>query len=534
MKKLASLFPTQHPWILQHVFMCTVFCAIFTFVNSARNECKPREFPGSSSFTCVCSATYCDTVDSYEPLSSGTFAVYTSSQHGDRLAKRTYKISKKSNASDTTVRYTVNSTAQYQKMTGFGGAFTDSAGYNILNLSKPAQDNLLKSYFHPSGIEYTFGRVPVASCDFSLRIYSYDDYAKDFSMQKFKLVEEDFQYKIPIIKRAQAMSKRKINLIASPWSAPAWMKDNNKMTGGGQLIGPTTGKYYEAYALYLLKFLDSYASQNLTFWGLTMLNEPSAGLFFNYSFQSMLFSPENERDFVKFHLGPMAQNSSYKDVKIIMLDDQRLFLPFWAQKILGDPDAAKYISGIGVHWYRDTISPIEKLDETHEQFPDQFLLYTESSNGYEAWSVPVMLGDWPRGESYSEDILWDVNHWVTGWVDWNLALDEDGGPNWAKNFVDSGIIVNAKDDEFYKQPMFYHIGHFSKFIVPDSIRIDFIAKEMAFQLAPSAAFLLPDGRKAAVILNKQTVPMDITIKDSDSGYLNAQVPAKSIQTYIWN
>lgn len=520
---------------LPPVFLLAAFSVTIPSVVSGRNECKPREFPGSTSFTCVCTAMYCDTVEGYEPIPAGSFVVYTTTQHGDRLTKRTYQTSKKSNASDSSITYTVNSTARYQTMTGFGGAFTDSAGYNILNLSTPAQDNLLKSYFHPSGIEYTFGRVPIASCDFSTRVYSYDDKVGDFSMKHFKLVDEDFKYKIPLIKRAQEISRRKINLVASPWSAPAWMKDNNKMTGGGRLIGNASGKYYEAYARYMVKFLDSYASQNVTFWGMTMLNEPSAGLFFNYSFQSMLFSPENERDFVKLHLGPMVQSSSHSNVKIIMLDDQRLFLPFWAEKILGDSDAAQYISGIGVHWYRDTISPIEKLDETHNNFPDQFILYTESSNGYELWSEPVMLGDWSRGESYSEDVLWDVNHWVTGWIDWNLALDESGGPNWAKNFVDSSIIVSAKNDEFYKQPMFYHIGHFSKFIIPGSVRIDFVSDKDNFKLVPSASFLLPDGKKAAVILNKQSDCIDITIKDSETGqYLNAQVPAKSIQTYIWS
>lgn len=502
-------------------------------VTSARNECKPQDFPGTNSFVCVCSAGYCDTVEDYEPLGSGTFAVYTSTQTGDRLTKRVYDISKKSNATGDSVTYTLNSTARYQTMNGFGGAFTDSAGFNILNLTTPTQDNLLKSYFHPSGIEYTFGRVPIASCDFSLRVYSYDDKDRDFSMKHFNLADEDFKYKIPLIKRAKAMSNRTINLIASPWSAPAWMKDNGKMTGGGNLKGNATGKYYQAYARYLSTFLEEYGKQNLSFWGMTMLNEPSAGLAPNYSFQSMYFSSSNEKDFVKLALGPLLHQNGYENVKLIMLDDQRLFLPLWAQDILGDKEAAKYVSGIGIHWYRDVLSPIVKLDETHEQFPNHFLLYTESSNGYEPWDVAVMLGDWDRGESYSADILWDVNHWVTGWIDWNLALDKTGGPNWAKNNVDSSIIVDAKYDVFYKQPMYYHIGHFSKFIVPGSIRIGFKADKDDFSYVPAAAFLLPNGKKAAVILNKTNGCVNITIMDDESGFLNAQVPPRAIQTYIW-
>ena len=113
-----------------------------------------------------------------------------------------------------------------------------------------------------------------------------------------------------------------------------------------------------------------------------------------------------------------------------------------------------------MHWYTDFLIPPKVLDMTHDKFPDKWLFGTEACAGFIPILPHVLLGDFGRAESYAKYILEDLNHWVTGWTDWNLALNLEGGPNWAKNFVEAPVIVNQTADEFYKQPIFYIMGHF--------------------------------------------------------------------------
>jgi len=144
----------------------------------------------------------------------------------------------------------------------------------------------------------------------------------------------------------------------------------------------------------------------------------------------------------------------------------------------------------------------------------------------------VILGSWERFEAYAQDILEDLNNWATGWVDWNLALDESGGPNWSKNFVDSPVIVNATADEFYKQPMYYAMGHYSKYIPEDSVRIDLHMINASRKLS-ATAFLRPDGRRTVVVLNRSDEEKLIAIKDAERGTLEFNSPPRSIHTVVY-
>ncbi|NXI72225.1 GLCM Glucosylceramidase, partial [Anseranas semipalmata] len=191
---------------------------------------------------------------------------------------------------------------------------------------------------------------------------------------------------IPILQAAQAVAKRPLSLYASPWTSPVWMKTNGAMTGRGTLKGSPGDKYHKAWAKYFIRFLDEYAKHNLTFWAVTAGNEPTAGEIVFYPFQCLGFSPEHQRDFIAQDLGPALANSSHRNVQLIILDDQRVMLPYWAQVVLKDPVAASYISGIGIHWYLDFLAPIDlTLSITHHLFPNYFLLSTEASTGSYFW-----------------------------------------------------------------------------------------------------------------------------------------------------
>ncbi|XP_069796372.1 lysosomal acid glucosylceramidase [Narcine bancroftii] len=496
---------------------------------TAGNPCQAKSF-GQSSVVCVCNATYCDTMDPVVVPGKGRYLLYETNKAGKRLESKIGHILP--SVKHPGLQLTLDVRKKYQWIKGFGGAMTDAAAMNILSLSPQSQQNLLRSYFSEEGIEYNIIRMPMASCDFSTRIYTYDDHPGDFDLKYFSLTAEDTKMKIPLIQTVQKMSKRSLSLFASPWSAPSWMKTSNSTIGKGTLIGDPGGPYYKTWANYFIRFLDEYAKHNLTFWAVTVENEPTAGLIINYRFQCLGFTPELQRDFIALDLGPALHNSPHKDIRLMMLDDQRLFVPKWANVVLGDVHAAQYVHGISVHWYMDMMIPAdETLGTTHWLFPEYFLFGSEACTGYLPWEHTVQLGSWERGAMYSHDIIEDLNHFVTGWTDWNIALDLQGGPNWVRNFADSPVIVDSKRDSFYKQPMFYHMAHFSKFVPEGSQRVGLDPSEGTG--LETVAFLQPDGTAVVNVLNWTPKDVDFLIWDPENGFIQAHSPASSIQSYLW-
>ena len=291
-----------------------------------------------------------------------------------------------------------------------------------------------------------------------------------------------------------------LKLYASPWSAPAWMKSNNALNGIGYLLP----EYYQPWANYFVKFLNEYKAQNISFWGLTAQNEPLNGVLGN-SINDMGWNSTTQREWIVNNLGPALESAGYSDIKLMMFDDQRLLAPKWAREVFADEKALKYVSGIAVHWYADDFGLPFALDQCHNEFPDKFILYTEACNvGQMDHKPPVVLGDWDRGERYLYNIIEDLNHWVVGWTDWNLALDINGGPSWCGSYVDSPMIIDHENHIFYKQPMYYALGHISRFVVPRSVRIGL---EKNYNLIEAVAFKLPfeaEGYNifAIIILNR--------------------------------
>ncbi|XP_047118446.1 lysosomal acid glucosylceramidase-like [Schistocerca piceifrons] len=200
--------------------------------------------------------------------------------------------------------------------------------------------------------------------------------------------------------------------------------------------------------------------------------------------------------------------------------------------IMDDKRMQKYVDGIAVHWYYDKTSPAQILTETQKKYPTKFIISTEASIVTLMPNVSkVRLGDWSNGEAYLTDMIQDFTHWVAGWYDWNLALNQEGGPNWVENYVDSSIIVNAENDEFYKQPLFYALGHFSKFIHEDSVRIDIVPNNK--NGIRTVAFTTPYNATALVISNERDHNTKVTIADPDRGYITISVPKRSFNTLMY-
>lgn len=494
--------------------------ALLAIVANA-HHCIPRDFKNGGT-VCVCNSTYCDYIPEIHIPNEGYYLQYASSKDGLRLHQYEGKFNARS---INGITLTLSTNTIYQTIYGFGGAFTDAAGINILKLSNQTQNKLLESYFSNRGSKYALGRVPIGGCDFSKREYTYDDVKDDVLLKHFKLAKEDLDYKIPMMKKALKLNPN-LKFLAAAWSAPPWMKTNDDYVG----LGFLEEEYYQTYSDYLIKFIEAYEKYGLRTWAISTGNEPTTSFNPINKINSMGWTPSGLAKWIVNHFGPTLRDSSHNDTLIIALDDQRFTLPWYVNWMFRNEMVKKYVAGIAVHWYFDEIIPASVLTKTHDNYPEKFLIMTEACTGTLPWDIsPVLLGSWKRGEMYILDIIENLTHWVTGWVDWNLALDETGGPNWEKNYADSPIIINAKDDEFYKQPLFYALAHFSRFIPPGSVRIG-ISDDVHVK---SVAFQTPDDKIVIVLYNMLGDERNVVIKDPKRGNINLELPKYSIHTIIY-
>jgi len=282
----------------------------------------------------------------------------------------------------------------------------------------------------------------------------------------------------------------KLTLFVTPWSPPAWMKDNNNVLKGGKLLP----KYRQAWANYFIKFIKTYEAQGIPVWGLSVQNEPMA----TQQWESCVFTGENERDFIKSFLGPTLHSNGFADKKLIAWDHNRDLVYQRASTVLNDPEAAKYVWGIGFHWYETwtgSAMQFENLKRVSEAFPDKKLLFTEGC--VEKFSLD-RVNDWALGERYGFSMVNDFNCGTVAWTDWNILLDENGGPNHVGNFCFAPVHANLKIGELIYTNSFYYLGHFSKFIHPGAKRI--ISSSNLDKLL-TTAFVNTDGKIAVVVLN---------------------------------
>ncbi|XP_034943014.1 lysosomal acid glucosylceramidase-like [Chelonus insularis] len=497
-----------------------IFCNIITHI--VAKNCLPRNY-GSDSIVCVCNAVYCDAIDVYVPP-KGRYKIHSSSQSGLRFYEQTLIFD---NETNYPTKLYINTTEKYQSIIGFGGAFTDSAGFNIKQLSEKTQEQLLRAYFSKNGSNYNLGRVPIGGTDFSLRAYTLDDYPGDVTLKNFSLAREDIDYRIPYMKKALEINPE-LKFMAASWTAPPWMKTNNNYSG---FLGLLREQYYQTYADYIVKFLESYKNHQLPIWAVSTGNEPT-NVFDPFSeINDMGWTPDSVTDWVIKNFGPALANSTSNETIILGLDDQRFSLPWFIEEMYRrNSRIDKYIAGIGIHWYADQLFSIDAYDRTHALFPDKFILMTEACVGSLPWEPHgIILGSWRRAEKYILNIIEDLNHWVTGWVDWNLALNRKGGPTYINNFVDSQIIVHPQLDEFFKQPMYYAMAHFSKFLPRGSVRVDLTQVPDV----KSVAFVTPEHTVVIILYNASDDPVDVAIEDPERGIIKTNLQRRTIQTIIY-
>ncbi|MBN2711338.1 MAG: glycoside hydrolase family 30 protein, partial [Planctomycetes bacterium] len=377
----------------------------------------------------------------------------------------------------------------YQKIEGFGGAFTEAASSTLDKMSPANQEEILKAYFDKeSGLAYSLCRTHINSCDFALGNYAYTETDGDVEFKDFT-IDRDRKSLLPMIKRAQEMSDEPFVLFASPWSPPAWMKTTGMMNKGGKL----KPEYFEAWARYYCRYIREYEKEGIKIWGITVQNEPEA----TQTWDSCVYTAEEEKDFVRDYLGPIMEKEGLSDVKIIIWDHNRDMLFERARVAYNDPEASKYIWGTGFHWYCGDNFDNARIH--HEVFPDKQLLFTEGCQ-----EGGPHLGSWDTGERYGKSMIHDLNNYTCGWCDWNMILDETGGPNHVNNLCSAPIIADTKNDKLLYQSSYYYIGHLAKFIRPGAEKI--VCATTRDELEATAC-KNPDGSVAIVVMNRSDKEM---------------------------
>jgi glucosylceramidase len=402
----------------------------------------------------------------------------------------------------------------YQEIEGFGGALTEASAVTIAQMSEEKQQEIMDAYFHPEkGIGYTLCRTHIQSCDFSLGNYAYVE-NEDPKLGSFN-IDRDREAIVPLIRRAAALGGKSFRLFSSPWSPPAWMKSNGQMNGGGKLLP----EYREAWARMFVKYIQAYKEAGIEIWGVSVQNEAKAV----QRWDSCVYTAEEEKDFVRDFLGPELERAGLSDVKIMIWDHNKERVYDRAKVAFEDEAASKYIWGICFHWYSG--DHFEALSLVHDRYPDKKLIFSEGCQ-----EGGVHLGSWQTGERYGHDLIGNLNNWTAAWTDWNIVLNEQGGPNHVGNYCDAPIIANTQTGEVVYESSYYYIGHFSKYIRPGARRI---ASTKYTDLLETTAFKNVDGTIAVVVMNRTDRELPYALRCRDQ-LAETSIPAHAIQTLLFN
>lgn len=431
----------------------------------------------------------------------------------------------------------------FQTLTGIGGSFTESSAYLLNQLGKANRNKIIEAYFGDDGAKYSLTRTHINSCDFSLSNYSYAPVVGDANLEHFS-IEEDKDDIIPMIKDAMKVSSEGFNIIASPWTAPPWMKDNNDWRGGKLLP-----EYNQTWAEFFSKYIEAYNNEGINIWGITVENEPLGN---DKNWESMHFTAEEMTDFVEEYLGPQLRKTN-PEVKILGYDQNRgEELKHWVDTMFRDDNSSQYFDGTAVHWYASTYDHFpESLQYAHDKAPDTYLIQTEGCVDAEVpkwqnndWYWEKEATDWgwdwaPEEDKYlhpkyapvtryANDMIGCFNNWVDGWVDWNMVLDRQGGPNWFKNWCVAPVIVDAEEDEVYFTPLYYVMKHFSKYLRPGAKRIGFEVSDESLKVT---AFQNPDNSIVVIVFNEFETPKTFQLKQGDA-ITNIHISAQALQTIV--
>lgn len=399
-----------------------------------------------------------------------------------------------------------------QTFQGFGGAFTEAAGYSYQQLPEDRKQAFMEAYFGERGLRYHVGRAHIGSCDFSLGHYSCRETPEE---QAFH-IERDEQYLIPMIRDAQQAAGTSIGLLLSPWSPPAFMKTNGDRNHGGKL----KEEYWELWAKYMAEYAAYYRAQGFDVKMISIQNEPAAV----QTWDSCIYSGREEGVFAPL-LRKALDEAGCQDVKILAWDHNKDVFVYRAEDTMSAPGAAEAVDGFAVHWY--TGDHFDSVRLVKERWPDKDIWFTEGCVEYSRFDGNTAQ---QKAEMYAHDILGNLNAGISGSIDWNLLLDHKGGPNHVGNFCEAPMMLNEDGTDFEIKSEYYYIGHFSRYIRPGARCLGLSVYGPAVE---AVAFQNPDGTKAAVVMNRTESSQAVSLTENGVEGFNFTLEKHTIATVCW-
>ena len=401
----------------------------------------------------------------------------------------------------------------YQEILGFGGALTESSAYVWSRMGAENKEKLLGLYFGPGSNDYNLCRIHIQSCDFSLGNRSYVEDG-DGELTTFS-IEGDRTYILPFIQAAQEKNEE-ISFLASPWSPPGFMKTNGEMNHGGKL----KEEYYDSWARLIVKFVQAYEKEGIVVSRLTLQNEPVAV----QRWESCIFSGEEEREFACGYLRKRLDEAGYQQVKLNIWDQNKDLIIERTKETFSTEEAYQAIQGIAFHWYSG--DHFEALRAVRDRYPDKEIIFTEGCVEYNGFSKRT---EHDFAESYAHGLIGDLNAGMNGFIDWNVYLDQQGGPNHVKNFCDAPVMCDLENDTVEVKMSYYYIGHFSRFIRRGARRL--LTTRYTNNLE-CCAFRNPDGEMVLIVMNAtdQEQKFELMVEGKTC---RMQLEAHSIITVCW-
>jgi glucosylceramidase len=523
---------------------------------------------------------------------TATTEILVTSEAGDRLATRPNVTFRKGRASGAVIE--VWPERKKQTLLGIGSSFTESSAFVLAHLEPEARRSVMRAIFGQDGANFSLARTTIGSTDFSVRgKHSYAEIAGDANLEHFSIgvdsdgfdraeypgIRDERYDLLPMIREALDIKAGQedddLRIVASAWTAPPWMKDIEDwyyrppdeigMEGTG---GVLKDEYVSTYADYLVRYLDAYSAAGVDIWGLTPVNEPNGN---SGNWESMHFTPETQNAFIKSHLGPALANGGHDDVKVLIYDQNRDHLEHWTDVILADPETTPYVYGTAVHWYASTVNVFEEtLERVREKFPGFEIINTEATidnlgvpapggildpDGYtesgwfgnDAWWWNDNATDWaysatwaPNVEDhpiytpvhrYARNIIVSLDHWMAGWIDWNVVLDSKGGPNHVGNFCGAPIMIDTGTGEVYYTPVFYVLAQFSRTIRPGdtAVRTNRVLHELGDDDLHASAAVSPQGLLSVQLLNTTRTAIRFNLQVGGD-FAELDIPANAVQT----
>ena len=404
---------------------------------------------------------------------------------------------------------------KYQTVFGFGGAFTDAAGYVYSQMPPEIRKETIETYFGPDSLGYTWGRTSIDSSDFGTEMYEADSDPKDEQLEHMSFARSD-RYVFPLLRDAAARAGQPMKLMLTPWSPPAYMKSNRSRVHGGKLLE----EYAERWAEYMVKYVEHFLEEGMDVRLLSVQNEPNA----SQTWDSCNMTGEDERQFVRCHLGPALKRHGLTDRICLLIWDHNKERAFErALETISDEEMEQLVGGVAFHWY--TGDHFDTVKMVQEQFPGKRLVFSE---GCVEHSVYGNDKDLLGAVKYAHEYIGDLNHGADTLIEWNLLLDEQGGPNHVGNYCDAPLMYDREKKQLIRKISLEYIGHFSRYLKPGSRRIGTSSWNRDLE---ATGVLNPDGTLAVVVLNAGKSAQDFYLKVGED-YYPLHLDASSILTAV--